>query len=450
MERLEKNQLHTVEITGYTAEGLGVARIDGQVVFVHGGVRGERCAVQILKVQKQVAFAKVREILAAAPGRQAVDCPHYPACGGCAFRHLTYDEELAAKRQRVEDALGRIGGVDVAVPEILPSPQVLHYRNKSQFPVGAGGEIGFYRARSHDVIPVSDCLLQHPAANRIAAALGTYMKTFGVPGYDERTGAGLIRHLYVRTSAAGEALVCVVAAGDALPHEDRLVEAVRRAWPDTVGVVLNANRRQTNVILGETYRTLWGKERLEDTLCGLRFSLSVPSFYQVNRDQAQRLYERAMEMAGLTGRETVLDLYCGTGTITLAMAARAGRAIGAEIVAAAIEDARRNAAANGISNAEFFCGDAGAVAAKLAAEALRPDVVCVDPPRKGLGEDVIAAIDRMGPARVVYVSCDPATLGRDVKRFAGAGYRLREAVAVDMFPRTSHVETVALLHRGIL
>ena len=449
MEAIEKNQVYQAEITGYTAEGLGVARLGGRVVFVHGGVRGERCTVQILKVQKHVAFAKVREVLASAPGRQAADCPHYPACGGCAFRHVTYQEELEAKRQRVEDALRRLGGADIAVSEILPSPQTLRYRNKSQFPVGPGGEIGFYRARSHQVIPVSDCLLQRPAANRIAVALGEYMRTFKVPGYDERTGEGLVRHLYVRTSAAGEALVCVVVNGERLPHEEKLAEIVRRAWPDTVGVVLNTNRRNTNVILGEKYRTLWGTDRLEDTLCGLRFSLSIPSFYQVNRDQAERLYAKALELAGLTGRETVLDLYCGTGTITLAMAGRAGRVIGAEIVAPAIEDARRNAAANGITNAEFFCGDAGEVAARLAAEKLRPDVICVDPPRKGLGEDVVAAIAQMAPARVVYVSCDPATLGRDVKRFGGLGYRAVRACAVDMFPGTRHVESVVLLERSI-
>lgn len=448
MEGLEKNQLHMVEITGYTAEGLGVARIGGRVVFIHGGVRGERCTVQVLKVNKQVAFAKVREVLVPGPGRQAPDCPHYPACGGCVFRHLTYSEELEAKRQRVEDALRRIGGAEVTVEEILPSPQILHYRNKSQFPVGRGGEIGFYRARSHQVIPVADCLLQHPIANRAAQALGRYMENCGVPGYDEAAGTGLIRHLYVRTSARGDALACVVANAEALPREERLVKELREACRGLVGVVLNTNTRDTNVILGERYRILWGKDRLEDTLCGLRFSLSVPSFYQVNREQAERLYGRAIHMAGLTGRETVLDLYCGTGTITLAMAAKAGRVLGAEIVPEAIADARCNAAANGIDNAEFFCGDAGAVAEKLAAESLRPDVITVDPPRKGLGEAVVAAIAQMAPARVVYVSCDPATLGRDVKRFAAAGYRLIEAVAVDMFPRTAHVETVGLLQRG--
>ena len=447
MPQLQKNQCHTVTITGYSAEGLGVARIDGQVVFVHGAVRGETCRVLILKVQKHMAFAKVQQVLTPAPGRQAVDCPHYPACGGCAFRHLTYGEELEAKRQRVEDALRRIGGADIEVREILGSPSPLRYRNKAQFPVGADGSIGFYRTRSHQVIPVAGCLLQTEAANAIAAAVGRYMGEEKVPGYDEASGRGLMRHVYVRTSRTGEALVCLVVNGEKLPREERLTAILREACPGLVGVVLNVNTRDTNVILGETYRTLWGQGALEDTLCGLRLTLSPPSFYQVNRDQAERLYGRAIQLAGLTGTETVLDLYCGTGTITLAMAAHAKRVIGAEIVAAAIENAKANAAANGIANAAFFCGDAGAVAARLAAEDLHPQVITVDPPRKGLGEEVIAAIGRMGPERVVYVSCDCATLGRDVARFAAMGYALKEAVAVDMFPRTAHVETVALLER---
>lgn len=447
MLQLQKNQCHTVTITGYSAEGLGVARIDGQVVFVHGGVRGETCQVQILKVLKHVAFAKVQQILAPAPGRQAVDCPYYPACGGCAFRHITYEEELEAKRQRVEDALRRLGGADISVQEILGSPSPLRYRNKAQFPVGADGSIGFYRARSHQVIAVEDCLLQTGAANAIAAAVGRYMEETKVPGYDESTLRGLMRHVYVRTNRQGQALACLVVNGQKLPREDLLVERLREACPSLVGVVLNCNTRDTNVILGETYRTLWGRDTLEDTLCGLQFTLSPPSFYQVNRDQAERLYQQAFQLAGLTGQETVLDLYCGTGTITLAMAAHAARVIGAEIVAPAIENAKANATANGIENATFLCGDAGEVAAKLAAEHLHPQVITVDPPRKGLGEEVIAAIGKMAPERVVYVSCDPATLGRDVARFAEIGYILREAVAVDMFPRTAHVETVALLQR---
>ena len=447
MSQLEKNQLHTVTITGYSAEGMGIARVDSQVVFVHGAVRGEECVIRILKVLKNVAFARVEEILVPAAGRQEPDCPHYPACGGCDFRHLTYEEELTAKRMRVQDALQRIGGTDITVSEILGSEETQYYRNKSQFPISAQGRAGFYRARSHDVIPTTECLIQSEEAGKIARAVEEYLRAFSVPAYDEKKHKGLVRHIYVRTNQNGEALVCLVVNGFKLPHEQELVQYIRAACPKTVGVVLNSNTKETNVILGDTYRTLWGEDTLMDTLCGLTFRLAIPAFYQVNRPQAERLYGRAIEYAQLTGSETVLDLYCGAGTITLAMAGKAGKVIGAEIVPEAIENAKENAARNGVANAEFFCGDAGEIAAKLAADRLRPDVVVVDPPRKGLSEDVIAAIAKMSPDRVVYVSCDSGTLGRDVKRFAEAGYDLRKATAVDMFPRTCHVEAVALLSK---
>ena len=447
MPNLQKNQRHTVEIEGYSSEGLGVARIDGQVVFVHGAVRGERCTVQILKVLKNVAFARVEEVLSSAPGRMAPDCPHYPACGGCQLRHLTYDEELWMKRRKVEDALCRLGGADIAVEEILGSGTEEGYRNKSQFPIGPDGVPGFYRARSHQVIPALDCRIQTPQANVAAGAIAAWARAQGVPPYDESTGKGLLRHIYVRVNRRGEALVCLVVNADRLPGEEILVKTLRETCPEVVGVVLNTNTRDTNVILGDKYRTLWGRDTLEDTLCGLTFKLSVPSFYQVNRPQAERLYARALEYAALTGEELVLDLYCGTGTITLCLAGQAKHVIGAEIVPEAIADARENAIRNGVENAEFFCGDASAVAAKLAGEGLKPDVVVVDPPRKGLAEDVVETIAAMGPGRVVYVSCDPATLGRDVKRFAALGYRAVRATAVDMFPRTAHVETVVLMEK---
>ena len=447
MAELQKNQLHTVTITGYSEEGLGVARIDGRVIFVHGGVRGETCSIRILKVLKSVAFARVEEIMESSPGRQVPDCPHYPACGGCDFRHLTYEEELEAKRQRVEDALRRIGGADVTVTEILASPQTEGYRNKSQFPVSPEGLAGFYRARTHQVIPATDCLLQSPQAGAIARAVEDYLRENSVAAYDEERHEGLLRHIFVRTNANGQALVCLIVNGDRLPREEDLIRRVRGACPDTVGVVLSANTRRTNVVLGDRYRTLWGQDYLEDTLCGITFRLAIPAFYQVNRRQAERLYEKALELAELTGEETVLDLYCGAGTITLVMARKAKRAIGAEIVPEAVENARENALRNGITNAEFFCGDAAAVAEKLAAEKLRPDVVVVDPPRKGLEESVIVSIADMAPQRVVYVSCDPGTLARDVKRFHERGYTLQKAVAADLFPRTKHVETVCLLVR---
>ena len=447
MSELQKNQLHTAAVTGYTAEGLGVARVDGRVVFVHGGVRGEVCSLRILKVRKSVAYARVEEVLERSPARVEPDCPHYPVCGGCDFRHISYEEELEAKRQRVEDALRRVGGADVRVEKILGSEAVNGYRNKCQFPVSADGRLGFYRARSHEVVSALDCRLQTPQANAAAGAVERGLRELGISAYDERTGRGLLRHLYVRTNRAGQALVCLVVNGEALPHEEELVRRVRAACPETVGVVLNSNMDRTNVILGPGQRILWGVDRLEDTLCGLRFQLSVPSFYQVNRDQAERLYEWAVEFAGLTGRETVLDLYCGIGTISLVMARRAARVIGAEIVPEAVADARENARNNGAENVEFFLGDAGAVAEKLAAEHLRPEVIVVDPPRKGLGPEVIDAVTGMGPERVVYVSCDPGTLGRDAARFRKAGYVLVKALAVDMFPGTRHVETVCLLSK---
>lgn len=445
MSSLVKNQVYTAEILGYSSEGLGIARIGGQVVFVHDAIAGEVCDVLVMKVLKNTAFGKAVAWKAVSPHRREPDCPYYRQCGGCAFQHMDYAEELRAKGQRVQDALTRLGGSGVTVEEILGAAEPLHYRNKSQYPVSADGKVGFYRARTHQVTDLSACLIQKPQADAAASALRRYMAEHHVPGYDEKTGTGLVRHLYVRTNRMGQSLICVVVNDDKLPREDVLVSAMRQAVRSAVGVVLNVNTRRGNVILGDRYRTLWGQDTLTDTLCGHTFRLSIPSFYQVNREQAEVLYRKAVEYAGLTGAELVLDLYCGAGTITLTMADRAKRVIGAEIVAPAVENARENAAANGVKNAEFFCGDAGDIAAHLAAESLRPDVICVDPPRKGLAPEVIDAMAEMAPKRIVYVSCDPATLGRDVKLLAQRGYQATRAAAVDLFPGTAHVETVCLL-----
>ena len=444
---LAKNQEHTVTIEGYGEGGMGVARIDGRVVFVHGALRGEKCRVLILKTLKSVAFAKVLEVVEPSCARVAPDCPYFPRCGGCTYRHMSYEEELRLKRQRVQDNLARIGGSAVAVEEVLGAADTLRYRNKAQYPVSKDGAVGFYRARTHEVIECEHCLLVKPEADAAAEALREYMQSCRVAGYDEKTGRGLVRHLYIRSNAAGESLVCVLVNGDKLPKEDRLVTLLRDACPKCTGIVLGTNTKKGNVILGDRYRTLWGEDRLEDTLCGKRFRLSVPSFYQVNRAQAERLYAKAIEFANLTGQETVLDLYCGAGTITLALSNHAKRALGAEIVPEAIDDARENAVRNGVRNAEFFCGDASDVAKKLAQEHLRPDVITVDPPRKGLAPDVVESIAAMQPERVVYVSCDSATMARDVKRFADLGYTAARAAAVDMFPRADHVETVCLLSK---
>lgn len=445
MPALEKNRIYRAHIDGYSSEGLGIARIDGQVVFVHGAIRGETCDVLVMKVLKNAAFGKIAALVEPSPARRTPDCPYYGRCGGCNFRHMSYDEELWAKRARVQDALTRIGGAEVTVEEILGAEQPLHYRNKSIYPISPAGEVGFYRARSHQVVHVEHCLIQKPEADALAQAVRDYIARFQVEPYNEATGRGLLRHLYVRTSCRGESLACLLVNGSRLPHEQELVDMLRAAAPGVCGVVLGENTRRGNAILGDRYRTLWGRDYLTDTLCGLELRLSVPSFYQVNHDQAQRLYEKALEYAGLTGRELAVDLYCGAGTITQVLARRARHVIGGEIVPEAIRDAEDSARRNGVGNVEFLCGDASRLAAELRQRGLRPDVICVDPPRKGLAPDVVEAAASMEPERIVYVSCDPATLARDVARFAPLGYRPVRACAVDLFPGTANVETVCLL-----
>lgn len=447
MEALEKGSIYTAVIDGYSSEGLGIARVNGAVVFVPHAVRGEEIDLRITKVMKTSCAGEIVKIHNPSPERMEPECPYAGKCGGCAYRHLTYPEELWAKRQRVQDALTRIGGLELTVEEILGAKNPEHYRNKSQYPVGADGSIGFFQARTHKVVPIRRCLIQTEAADRTAQAVGEWMRRYKISAYDETIGKGLVRHVCVRVNRKGESLCCVVVNGNKVPREPELAAYVTAAVPHTVGVLLNSNTRRGNVVLGDKYRTLFGRNYLMDTLCGLEFKLSMPSFYQVNRDQAEVLYGKALKFAGLTGNETVLDLYCGIGTITLCLAKAAKRVIGAEIVPPAIRDAKENALRNHIENAEFFCGDAADIAAKLESDGLRPDVVTVDPPRKGLAPEVIASVAAMGPEKVVYVSCDPATLGRDVKIFREFGYEAKRAAAVDMFPGTAHVETVVLLSK---
>ena len=449
MSLWKKNAVHALEIVNYTAEGMGVARLEGRVVFVPHTIRGERWNVRLEKVNKNVAWGRGVELLAPSPERIESDCPLAGKCGGCQFRHMTYTEELYAKRQRVEDALHRVGGVSVPVPEVMGAEVPERYRNKVQFPIsdknGAGLNIGYYRPRSHDILNVTDCMLQPELVTRMKDSFHTRAQALHISGYDEGSGNGYLRHLYFRTNSRGEALCCIVANSNSIPHAEELVAYLREKHPELVGIVLNINKKDTNVILGDTYKTLWGQDYLEETLCGMNFRLSVPSFFQINRDQTERLYAKALEFAQLDGSETVLDLYCGIGTISLALSRQAGKVIGAEIVPQAIEDAKANAARNSVTNADFFCGDAGAIAKKLSDEGVRPDVICVDPPRKGLAPEVPAILAGMNPKRIVYVSCDPATLGRDVKRLEELGYKCVKAQPVDLFPRTAHVETVVQL-----
>lgn len=442
---LVEGQVCRTRVEGYARDGAGVARVDGMVVFVKGGIRGELADICIEHIGHNAAWAHIETLIEPSPARIEPDCPYYNVCGGCQFRHMTYAEELEAKRVRVEDALTRLGGASLNVEVIHGAADTGRYRNKVQFPVGKSA-IGYYKGRTHQVIDIDDCLLQPEEDTAARRAVKEWMERFHVPAYDEKSGRGLIRHLYLRANSRHEVLCCLVINGRDLPHGEELVETLKTAVPALAGVVLSVNTKKTNVILGGEYRTLWGRDRLEETLCGHTFRLSVPSFFQVNRAQTEVLYGRALEFAGLTGGETVVDLYCGIGTISLTLAERARQVIGVEVVPQAIEDARENACRNALSHkTRFECGDASDLAARLEVEGVRPDVVVVDPPRKGLAPDVVDTIARMAPERVVYVSCDPATLGRDVKRFAEQGYTALLAEAVDLFPRTAHVETVVLL-----
>lgn len=448
---MTKNQIFTGQITGMTSQGLGVTRLEDRAVFVKGAIPGETCEVKIVKVTKTAVYGRLEKILTPSPHRVAPVCPHFGKCGGCDLMHMDYALEAELKRQRVADALRRIGGVN---PEPLPmtaAPTDRGYRNKAQFPVamtGTGPAAGFFRARTHDLIPVTHCHIQPEEAGTVSQAVLGWMETYHILPYDEGTHRGYIRHIFLRKAeVTGQLLVCLIANAETLPKRKHLVEMLLSALPQITTIVHNVNTRPGNAILGDVYHTLYGPGWIEDELCGLRFRLSPASFYQVNHHQAQVLYEKAIALADLHGTETVLDLYCGTGTITLAMARSAGQVIGVEVVPQAIEDARANAARNGIENARFFCADAGQAAKQLAAEGTRPDVITLDPPRKGVSPEVIDAIVEMAPRRVVYVSCDPATLARDVKLLGEKGFRFVTAEAVDLFPRTKHIETAALMLR---
>ena len=448
---LVKNQIYEALVTDYTAEGQGVAHIEGCAVFLPNAIAGERVRVRIEKARKTWASGKIVELLEKSPHRVNRECPVAKLCGGCDFWHMDYAEETRLKAERVKTCLNRIGGQQLETVPILAAPTCYGYRNKAQYPVTVKkgrAFAGFFRAGTHEVVENSRCRILPPEADLVKDKVIDYVNQYRVPGYDETTHTGLLRHIYVRRGAvSGQVLVCLVVNGEKLPKAQELIRRLKTV-PGFTTLVLSVNTRKGNAVLGDKFITLHGPGYIEDTLCGLTFRLSPRSFYQVNHHQAQRLYETAIAQAGITKQDTVLDLYCGVGTITLAMASAAGKVIGVEVVPQAVEDARDNAKRNGIENAEFFCGDAGQAALQLEREGVRPDVVVVDPPRKGLNADTIEALSRMSPRRIVYVSCDPATLSRDVALLKERGYELKTAQAADLFPRCAHVETVVLLSKG--
>ena len=451
---LQKNQILTLRIERLSSDGSGVAHsADGEAVFVPGTAPGDEARVRIVKDCGRYAFGILDELLTPSPDRIPVDCPVAGPCGGCSLRHLDYAAELRAKQESVLDAFRRIGGLEVPVLDILPSPDVDRYRNKVQFPVGIDKNgvpcIGFYAGRTHRIVPCPDCKLQPSVLNEIGNALCAFFAQQGIRPYDEQSGKGLVRHIFLRRGAhSGQIMVCLVCTRAKLPHAEQLCTALRGQFPAISTILLNVNAKNTNVILGSENHILYGPGYIEDTLCGVPVRLGPLSFYQVNTLAAERLYGVAAQYAQLTPDDTLLDLYCGMGTIGLSMAEQCRELIGVEIVPEAIESAKANAARMGeavAAKSRFFCADAGQAATQLAAEGLHPDIVMLDPPRKGCDEATLSAVVRMAPRRVVYVSCNPATAARDAAWLEKNGYHTEKVQPVDLFPRTKHCETVCQL-----
>lgn len=449
---LKKNDDIRLEITAFTSLGSGIGRFEEMAVFVDGTAPGDVITAHIIKVKKNYAVGKVQKFHKKAKCRIESDCEADARCGGCAYRHISYDKELEIKKQGVNDAMKRIGGIEAECEEILHIEKPEHYRNKAQIPVGMSddGKIitGFYSKKSHRIINHSDCKLQHKDFALVTEAVKRYIYENPVTIYDEETGKGLLRHIYLRKGVkTGDIMVCLVINGDSIPRRERLLELLEETGLKITSVVLNKNKKATNVVLGEECETIYGSDFIEDELCGLRFRISPLSFYQVNPEGTELLYGRAADYAALTEKEVLLDLYCGAGTIGLTMAKKAKQVIGVEIIPQAIENAKENARLNNIENVRFICDDAKGAARTLYDEGIRPDVIVVDPPRKGCSREVLETISRMSPDRVVYVSCDPATLARDCAVMKELGYEVKRLSAVDMFPRTVHCESVTLLSR---
>ena len=445
-----KNQCFEMTCESFGQDAQGVCRHEGIAVFVPGLLPGERALVRIVKPEKRYAFGRVEKLLEKSPDRAEPFCPIYKRCGGCVCQHMTYEASLAFKRQQVQDLLARVGGLSIEVPPVLGMERPFGYRNKGAYPVAqvsGAPACGFFAPRSHDLVPLPEngCAIQGEDSAKATQAVLAWMRQNNVPAYDELTGRGFVRHIMTRSTTSGELMVVLVVTRADIPKADRLIELLRAAVPSLCSVCLSVNSRRTNVILGTDIRVLWGKAVMEDTLCGLRFAVSPLSFFQVNPKQTEKLYGLALDYADLTGNETIVDAYCGAGTISLLLAQKAKKVIGIEIVPEAIQNANENAARNGVANAEFHVGATEELLPRLVADGLRPDVIVLDPPRKGCDPAVLQAIIAAAPKRVVYVSCGAPTLARDAKLLTEGGYAAEKVQCVDMFCWTGAVETVMLM-----
>jgi 23S rRNA (uracil1939-C5)-methyltransferase len=447
---LKKNDEIKLNIEAMTSEGSAVSHWEGMAVFVRGAVPGDEILAHIIKVSKSYAIGIIKEIISPSPSRIESDCPVSDKCGGCSLRNMTYDEELKYKKSRVEDAIKRIGHLDIPVMDIIGADEINHYRNKAQYPVlieNGGLMAGFYAYKSHRIIPCDSCHLQQREFDDCLEAFAKWVKKAGITSYDEKTGRGLLRHIYLRKAVeTGEIMACAVINGNMLPQKELLIEELEKV-SGVKSICFNVNKSKSNVILGSKTEVIWGSETITDILLGKKFEISPESFYQVNHAQCEKLYSKAIEYAALNGEQTLVDLYCGAGTIGLSMAEKAKQVIGIEIVPDAIKNAKQNAKINGISNAQFICADALEGAKQLQARGIKTDVVVLDPPRKGCDKALFDVISLLSPERIVYVSCDSATLARDLAILDEKGYKALEITPVDMFPRTTHVENVVLIKK---
>lgn len=446
MNMLKKNDQITVDIERFGAES-GIAHLDGMTLFVQGALPGEKVVARVQKVEKKYAFLKTLEVITPHEMRITPPCPYYEKCGGCVCQHMEYALSLQMKKEKVQDALSRIGNLEIEVPMPLGMENPFHYRNKCALPVGEKDgklQMGFYAPRSHRIVDIDSCLISREESNLVLQTVRSWMEKFRIPAYNETTHKGLLRHVMSRVSKAGDVMAVIIATSPSLPHCRELIAMLRARLPGLKSVYLNVNRRNDNVILGLENHLLFGEERMQDTLLSLTFSVSPLSFFQVNPVQTEVLYQTALDFADLKGDETVADLYCGAGTISLLLARKAKQVIGIEIVPPAIEDAKKNALANGIENIQFHAAAAEELLPRLVQQGLRPDVVMLDPPRKGCEEKVLEAICTAAPEKVVYISCDVATQARDARYLCAHGYKAVKCQSVDMFCLTGHVENVLL------
>lgn len=449
---MKKNDIYELDITGMTHEAMGVGRVNGMAVFVQGAIEGEKVIAKIIKVAKNFAVARVEEWIVKSPERQEPFCTAYKRCGGCSLQHMTYDMQLKFKHKVVTDNLERIGGFKgVHVNPVIGMDNPMNYRNKAQYPVGMGdrGPIaGFYARRSHTIIDSESCGIQHKGSETVKNAVMDIVRKLNIPVYNEETGEGILRHIITRVSySTGDIMVILVVTKENLPGINKLIKEISGKIPEVKSIVLNINKRRDNVILGDVVKTVYGSDTLKDKLGHLSFHISPLSFYQVNPVQTVKLYQKAVEFAGLTGKETVFDLYCGIGTISLFLAEQAREVIGVEVIQEAVESANKNAKLNNISNAKFYCGAAEEIVPKLYNEGIKADIVVVDPPRKGCDSTLLETMVKMQPQKIVYVSCNPSTLARDLKYLSANSYNIKEVQPIDLFPWTEHVETVVLMSR---